>query len=109
MSKLPTTTITMLVGLTIVAALTASAAPVVAAETTLVMEARKQIEKTPDSGTFQTVYKDLRWSPSQTAIVICDMWNEHWCRGATRRVAEMAPRMNEVVRAARKQFWLQQF
>ena len=31
------------------------------------------------------------------------MWNEHWCRGATRRVAEMAPRMNEVLAAARRQ------
>jgi len=29
------------------------------------------------------------------------MWNEHWCAGATRRVAEMAPRMNEVVAEAR--------
>jgi nicotinamidase-related amidase/type 1 glutamine amidotransferase len=29
------------------------------------------------------------------------MWNVHWCQGATRRVAEMAPRMNEVLVAAR--------
>jgi nicotinamidase-related amidase/type 1 glutamine amidotransferase len=42
------------------------------------------------------------WDPAKTAIVICDMWNEHWCKGATRRVAEMAPRMNEVASAARE-------
>ncbi len=29
------------------------------------------------------------------------MWDRHWSRGATERVAEMAPRMNKVVAAAR--------
>src|SRR5689334_10159076 len=29
------------------------------------------------------------------------MWNQHWCQGATARVAEMAPRMNEVISGAR--------
>jgi nicotinamidase-related amidase/type 1 glutamine amidotransferase len=29
------------------------------------------------------------------------MWNEHWCKGATRRVGELAPYMNDVVRKAR--------
>lgn len=38
---------------------------------------------------------------SQVAIVICDMWDNHWSRGAAERVAAMAPRMNEVVKAAR--------
>ena len=34
--------------------------------------------------------------------MICDMWAQHWCKGATRRVAEMAPRVNLVVNAARE-------
>jgi len=38
---------------------------------------------------------------AQTALLICDMWDDHTCRGAAERVAEMAPRMNEVVKAAR--------
>ena len=33
----------------------------------------------------------LRWDPAKTAIIICDMWDQHWCRGATRRVGELAP------------------
>jgi putative membrane-bound dehydrogenase-like protein len=40
--------------------------------------------------------------PRGTAIIICDMWDQHWCKGATDRVGEMAPRMNEVVELARK-------
>jgi nicotinamidase-related amidase len=31
------------------------------------------------------------------------MWDDHWCKGASARVAEMAPRMNEFIAAARKQ------
>ncbi len=50
---------------------------------------------------FVVKEKELRWDPAQTAIIICDMWNQHWCRGATRRVGELAPAMNQTVAAAR--------
>ena len=55
-----------------------------------------------DSNQGQVVHRQVRWSPERTALIICDMWNDHWCKGASARVAEMAPRMNEVVTAARK-------
>lgn len=64
---------------------------------------RAQVETTKGSGDWQVVEKNVELDPKRTAIVICDMWNEHWCKGATRRVAEMAPRMNEVVKKARDQ------
>lgn len=41
------------------------------------------------------------WAPGQTAIIVCDMWDQHWCRGATRRVGELAPVMNKVISMAR--------
>ena len=41
------------------------------------------------------------WNPKETAIIICDMWNQHWCKGATARVGEMAPAMNNVLTIAR--------
>src|SRR5690348_7230206 len=44
--------------------------------------------------------KILQWIPTKTAIIICDMWNQHWCQGATRRVAELAPAMNRAITAA---------
>ncbi len=46
---------------------------------------------------WEPVTNHIRWEPSRTAAVICDMWNRHWCKSATARVAEMAPRMNEVI------------
>ena len=67
----------------------------------LVLNARSRVEASEGSGKFRVVCKKLEWEPSQTAIIICDMWDEHWCKGATRRVAELAPRMNEVVSKAR--------
>jgi nicotinamidase-related amidase/type 1 glutamine amidotransferase len=56
-----------------------------------------------ENGRSVPVEKTLRWDPKKTAVVICDMWDNHWCQPSAKRVAEMAPRMNEVVSAARKQ------
>jgi nicotinamidase-related amidase/type 1 glutamine amidotransferase len=41
------------------------------------------------------------WKPSATAIIVCDMWDRHWCDDATERVAEMAPELNKVINIAR--------
>lgn len=38
----------------------------------------------------------------ETAIVICDMWDKHWCRGATSRCTQLAINMNPVLNAARE-------
>ncbi len=67
----------------------------------LTLQARRSVETAKGSGVWQPASQELRWDAAKTALVICDMWNEHWCKGATERVAEMAPRMNEVVKAAR--------
>jgi len=57
--------------------------------------------KDSNARSFVVKEKELRWNPAQTAIIICDMWNQHWCQGATRRVGELAPAMNRTVAAAR--------
>lgn len=43
------------------------------------------------------------WDPARAAVVICDMWDAHHCVSAAARVAEMAPRMNEVISGLRAQ------
>ena len=45
--------------------------------------------------------RTVRWEVAQTAIVICDMWDDHTCSLSAQRVAIMAPRMNQVISAAR--------
>src|SRR5436309_14028118 len=64
----------------------------------LALHARSRLETAQGSGEWQVAEKVQHWDPKKTAIVICDMWDQHWCKGATTRVAEMAPRMNQVVK-----------
>jgi len=45
--------------------------------------------------------EQVKWEPKKTALIICDMWDDHWCKSAARRVGEMAPALNETVMAAR--------
>jgi nicotinamidase-related amidase/type 1 glutamine amidotransferase len=41
------------------------------------------------------------WEPRRTALIVIDVWDKHWCDGANRRVAEMAPRFAAFVDALR--------
>jgi nicotinamidase-related amidase len=45
---------------------------------------------------------DVSWSAPETAFIVCDMWDDHWCKGAARRVGELAVPMNEVLKGARR-------
>ncbi len=68
----------------------------------LTLNFRSQVETAEGSGKYHSIVTPGQWKASETCIVICDMWNGHYCRNAERRVGEMAPRMNEVIKAARK-------
>ncbi|HTE17981.1 MAG TPA: hypothetical protein VK689_06335 [Armatimonadota bacterium] len=83
-------------------ALGASRVPVEAARREKMLELKARYREETAGGEFAAREKKLRWEPAQTAVIICDMWDEHWCRGATRRGAELAPRMNSLATAARK-------
>jgi type 1 glutamine amidotransferase/nicotinamidase-related amidase len=63
---------------------------------------RGRVEDPESSGKFKVVYKTVEWDARETAVVVCDMWARHWCDGACKRGAEMAPRMNEYVNEARR-------
>ena len=45
--------------------------------------------------------RSMALTAERTALVLCDVWDRHWCRGAAERLAVLLPRMNEVVRALR--------
>jgi nicotinamidase-related amidase len=50
---------------------------------------------------WEVVTEEKTLPAAETAILLCDVWNKHWSRGATERVDAMAPRMNEVIKVAR--------
>ena len=63
---------------------------------------RSRQETVPGRGDFQASHRTVTWDPARTAAVICDMWDAHWCAGASKRVAEMAPRLNETIAELRR-------
>ena len=67
----------------------------------LTLNLRQRVEVAAETKRWHTITTPTEWLPEKTAVVICDMWDKHWCPNATSRVAEMAPRMNEVVKVAR--------
>lgn len=66
------------------------------------MSVQKRVASDLDPKAFMISNEVQEWVPKETAIIICDMWNKHWCKGATERVVEMAPTLNNVVSIARE-------
>ncbi len=62
----------------------------------------RRAAKTSAGDSFQPTIRGLKWQPSQTAVIVCDMWDLHHCLNATRRGGEMAPRMNNLLKQARR-------
>lgn len=56
----------------------------------------------PDSGEFKIQKETLDWNPQETALLVCDMWDTHWCRGAVARVEELLPTMERVLNVAQE-------
>jgi nicotinamidase-related amidase/type 1 glutamine amidotransferase len=67
----------------------------------LVLHTRSREPAARGEGPFRVKEQVVHWDPAKTAVIICDMWNQHWCQGASQRVAELAPAMNRAVAAAR--------
>lgn len=62
---------------------------------------RERREEKPGSKTFKAIERTIEWDVSETAIIVCDMWDDHFCKSAAQRVANMVPKMNRVLTAAR--------
>ena len=69
---------------------------------TLNLRCRQFVRDEAKRADWEIVTQKRDLPAAQAAIIICDMWDHHWCRGAEERAAALAPRMNEVVRAARR-------
>lgn len=63
---------------------------------------RTRSETFNGSGVWKEMVSQEKFLVNETAIIIVDMWDRHWCRGMTERVGEMAPVMNSVVESARE-------
>ncbi|SPE36870.1 Isochorismatase hydrolase [Candidatus Sulfopaludibacter sp. SbA6] len=75
--------------------------PATAAEITV--DLRSRVEAFKGSGEWREVRLQQSLPEEKTAVLICDMWDKHWCRGATERVGGLVTRMAPFLEAARKQ------
>ncbi len=49
----------------------------------------------------EIIQKTVEWNPKKAALIVVDMWDNHWCKGAVRRVEELSISMNKVIAEAR--------
>ncbi|MCA9040594.1 MAG: cysteine hydrolase family protein [Planctomycetaceae bacterium] len=63
------------------------------------LHTRSRVET--ENGDIKVVEEEKPWKVSETAIIVCDMWDDLYCQMAAQRVDMMAPKMNEVLTAAR--------
>jgi len=71
-------------------------------KTHLLLNLRTQVVTHRGTGFWDRVTIPKRFPVSETAVLICDMWDDHWCRGAAERAAVLAEKANVVVGAARE-------
>jgi hypothetical protein len=43
-----------------------------------------------------------KFNPAESAMILCDLWDNHWCKGAVTRVNQLVPRFALVLESARR-------
>jgi nicotinamidase-related amidase len=76
--------------------------PMKSPDAVLKLNLRTRVETFKGSGQWDETLIKKELPASETAIIICDMWDQHWCASATRRCGDIAKKMAPVVDAARK-------
>lgn len=62
---------------------------------------RTEVQAFKGSNVWQKAQFEQDFSNHETAIVVCDMWDRHWCTDATQRVGQIAHKMEPVLQTAR--------
>jgi nicotinamidase-related amidase len=73
-----------------------------ASSTDVHLTVRSRAEAFRGSGEKQSVTLDYLLPVSRTALIICDMWDRHWCDTASQRVDALAHKMSPVLDLARE-------
>jgi nicotinamidase-related amidase len=63
---------------------------------------RCRVETFKGSGEYDEVTVTRAFDPKECAIILCDVWDKHWCDNATTRCGELAKKMVPVLESARK-------
>src|SRR3954471_312243 len=67
----------------------------------LQLHARSRGAESTEATKPKATEKTINWDLQKTAIIVVDMWDNHWCKGAAKRVAELAAPVNKLVAEGR--------
>lgn len=63
---------------------------------------RSRVEMFRGSDEWNEVRIDYPFDPAKSALIVCDMWDKHWCSGANVRVAALVKKLEPVLETARR-------
>jgi len=63
---------------------------------------RTRFEAFKGSGEWREASLKLDLDPKKTAVVICDMWDDHWCKSASTRCDGLARKAAPIIESLRK-------
>ena len=69
---------------------------------TLTLKLRSRVEAFKGSGEWQEVSFVKKLEARQTAVLLCDMWDNHWCKGAVKREIPIAKKAIPMLELARQ-------
>ena len=88
---------------TLAMVLTVLPAPTILAQTPLEVQLKLQRPEPDESGQFSTVNRNEKWVGTQTAVIVCDVWDYHHSPNAVARLEQLLPRLDQVLEFARNQ------
>jgi len=67
------------------------------------IKSRRQVLRRGPTGNSEwgVINDEEHIDPGDAALVVCDVWDDHWCRISAKRLEQLVPRMSEVVVTAR--------
>ncbi|HEY1340538.1 MAG TPA: isochorismatase, partial [Bryobacteraceae bacterium] len=77
-----------------------------AAAPELHLKVRSRVESSNGRADWRGTTIDESFSPSSSALILCDMWDNHWCQGAAGRVGALARKMAPVIDVLRSRGFL---
>ena len=78
-------------------------APACLSAAEITVNLRSRVEPFKGAAEWREVHLSKALPLEKTAIIVCDMWDKHWCSGATGRVNGLVRKMDPFLDAARKQ------
>ena len=63
---------------------------------------RSRVELFRGSDAMERSKHRLSFDPAKSALIVCDMWDKHWCSGANVRVAALVKKLEPVLEIARR-------